>query len=83
MKDYGVSKQEAYVKFQKEVTNGWMDINREFFCPDVEVPKFVLERVLNFTRVINTLYKEKDEYTNSKGKFKNMIISLLVESVEI
>ncbi|TMW90138.1 hypothetical protein EJD97_016149 [Solanum chilense] len=83
MKDYGVSKQETYVKFQKDVTNGWMDINKEFFCLDVEVPKFVLERVLNFTRVINTLYKEKDEYTNSKGKFKNMIISLLVESVEI
>ncbi|XP_015078050.1 (E,E)-germacrene B synthase [Solanum pennellii] len=81
-KDYGASKQEAYVKFQKEVTNAWKDINKEFFRP-TEVPMFVLERVLNFTRVIDTLYKEEDGYTNARGKLKNMINSILIESVKI
>ncbi|XP_015078497.2 germacrene C synthase-like [Solanum pennellii] len=81
-KDYGASKQEAYVKFQKEVTNAWKDINKEFFRP-TEVPMFVLERVLNLTRGADTLYKEKDIYTNAKGKLKNMINSLLIESVKI
>ncbi|PHT33625.1 hypothetical protein CQW23_25425 [Capsicum baccatum] len=82
MNEYGVSKQEAYSKFQKEITNGWKDINKEFFRP-TEVPTFVLERVLNFARVMDTLYKNEDGYTNSKGKVKNMISSLLVESIQI
>ncbi|KAG5601066.1 hypothetical protein H5410_032436 [Solanum commersonii] len=51
MKEYGASKQETYVKFQKEVTNAWKDINKEFFR-STEVPIFVLERALNFARVI-------------------------------
>ncbi|KAG5601075.1 hypothetical protein H5410_032445 [Solanum commersonii] len=71
LKEYGASKQDAYIKFQKEVSNAWKDINKEFFCP-TEIPMFVLERVLNLTCVIDTLYKEEDEYTNAKGKLKNM-----------
>uniref|UniRef100_M1A3X1 Epidermal germacrene C synthase n=1 Tax=Solanum tuberosum TaxID=4113 RepID=M1A3X1_SOLTU len=67
MKEYGASKQETYIKFQKEVTNAWKDINKELFRP-TEVPMFVLERVLNLARVIDTLYKEEDGYTNAKGK---------------
>ncbi|KAL3334817.1 hypothetical protein AABB24_031168 [Solanum stoloniferum] len=82
MKEYGTSKQEAYIKFQKEVTNAWKDINKEFFRP-TEVPMFVLKRVLNFARVMDTLYKEEDGYTNAKGKLKNMINSILTESVKI
>nr|G8H5M7.1 RecName: Full=Terpene synthase 9; Short=ShTPS9; AltName: Full=(1E,4E)-germacrene B synthase TPS9; AltName: Full=Alpha-humulene synthase TPS9; AltName: Full=Beta-myrcene synthase TPS9; AltName: Full=Germacrene A synthase TPS9; AltName: Full=Limonene synthase TPS9; AltName: Full=Terpinolene synthase TPS9 [Solanum habrochaites]AEM23825.1 sesquiterpene synthase [Solanum habrochaites] len=82
MKDYGASKQEAYAKFKKDVTNAWKDINKEFFRP-TEVPMFVLERVLNLTRAADTLYKEKDAYTNAKGKLKNMINSILIESVKI
>ncbi|KAG5601083.1 hypothetical protein H5410_032453 [Solanum commersonii] len=66
MKEYGASKQETYIKFQKEVTNAWKDINKELFRP-TEVSMFVLERVLNFARVIETLYKEEDGYTNAKG----------------
>ncbi|XP_059299095.1 sesquiterpene synthase 9-like isoform X2 [Lycium ferocissimum] len=82
MKESGASKQEAYIEFQKEVTNAWKDINREFLHP-TEVPMFVLERVLNLARVIDTLYQEKDGYTNSKGKLKDMINLLFVESVKI
>nr|Q9FQ27.1 RecName: Full=(E,E)-germacrene B synthase [Solanum habrochaites]AAG41891.1 sesquiterpene synthase 1 [Solanum habrochaites] len=82
MKDYGASKQEAYAKFKKDVTNAWKDINKEFFRP-TEVPMFVLERVLNLTRAAEPLYKEKDAYTNAKGKLKNMINSILIESVKI
>uniref|UniRef100_M1CUL7 Sesquiterpene synthase 2 n=1 Tax=Solanum tuberosum TaxID=4113 RepID=M1CUL7_SOLTU len=82
MKEYGASKQEAYIKFQKEVTNAWKDINKEFFRP-TEVPMFVLERVLNFACVMDTLYKEEDGYTNAKGKLKNMIDLILTESVKI
>nr|AAC39432.1 germacrene C synthase [Solanum lycopersicum] len=82
MKDYGASKQETYIKFLKEVTNAWKDINKQFSRP-TEVPMFVLERVLNLTRVADTLYKEKDTYSTAKGKLKNMINPILIESVKI
>ncbi|TMW83907.1 hypothetical protein EJD97_000483, partial [Solanum chilense] len=82
MKEYGASKQEAYAKFKKDVTNVWKDINKEFFRP-TEVPMFVLERALNFARVIDTLYQEVDGYTNSKGLLKDLVNSLLIESVKI
>ncbi|PHT45436.1 hypothetical protein CQW23_14594 [Capsicum baccatum] len=82
MKEYGASKQEAYIKYHKEIINGWKDVNKELLRP-TKVPMFVLERVLNFARVMDMLYKEEDAYTNSKGKLKNMISMLLVESVKI
>ncbi|XP_060214719.1 sesquiterpene synthase 9-like [Lycium barbarum] len=82
MKESGASKQEAYIKFRKEVTNAWKYINREFLRPTA-VPMFVLERALNLARVIDTLYQKKDEYTNSKGKLKDMINLLFVESIKI
>ncbi|XP_049345383.1 sesquiterpene synthase 9-like [Solanum verrucosum] len=69
MKGVWSFKARDYIKFQKEVTNAWKDINKELFRP-TEVPMFVLERVLNFARVIDTLYKEEDGYTNAKGKLK-------------
>nr|QBM78973.1 beta-cadinene synthase [Petunia x hybrida] len=82
MKEYGVSKQEAYIELQKKVTNAWKDINKELLRP-AEVPVFVLERVLNLARVMDTMFKQEDGYTHSKGKVKNMINSLLVETVKV
>lgn len=82
MKEYGASKEEAYVKLQKEIKNAWKVINKELFLP-TEVPMFVLERVINCARVMDTLYKEGDGYTNSKGNVKNMINLLLVEPIKI
>lgn len=58
MKEYEVSKQEAYIEFQKEITNRWKDTNKELLHP-IEVHMFVLERVLNFTRAMDILYKRK------------------------
>ncbi|KAF3614573.1 putative nitrate transporter 1.4-like [Capsicum annuum] len=54
------------VGYEKEITNGWKDINKEFLRP-TEVPMFVLERVLNFARVMDMSYKNEDGYTNSKA----------------
>lgn len=78
---YGTSNQETYTKYHKEVVDGWKDINKELLLP-TEVPMFILKLVLNFARVMDTLYKEEDGYTNSKAKLKNMIKSLLVEPIK-
>ncbi|KAH0749008.1 hypothetical protein KY290_028240 [Solanum tuberosum] len=83
MKEHGASKEETYIEFQKEITNAWKDINNALIFRPTEVPMFVLERVLNCARVMDTLYQEGDGYTNSKGNVKNMINFLLVESINV
>ncbi|KAG5601139.1 hypothetical protein H5410_032509 [Solanum commersonii] len=75
--------EETYIEFQKEITNAWNDINNALIFRPTEVPMFVLERVLNSAHVMDTLYREGDGYTNSKGNVKNMINLLLVESINV
>ncbi|WMV34445.1 hypothetical protein MTR67_027830 [Solanum verrucosum] len=83
MNEYGASKQEAYVKFRKEVKNAWKDINKALLRP-IEVPIFVLERILNLARTMDTFFQdEEDGYTNSNSKCKDIITLLLVDSVTI
>ncbi|XP_040988779.1 (-)-germacrene D synthase-like [Juglans microcarpa x Juglans regia] len=82
MKQYGVSaEEEVYELFQKEVSDAWKDINQGFLKPTA-VPMPILERVLNFTRVIDVIYKEDDGYTNSH-MLKDYITSLLVNPLLI
>ncbi|PHU14596.1 hypothetical protein BC332_15801 [Capsicum chinense] len=83
MKEYGASKQEAYIKFRKEFKNAWKDINKALLCP-IEAPTFVLERILNLARTMDTFFQdEEDGYTNSNSKCKDIITLLLVDSIKI
>ncbi|MCD7458678.1 hypothetical protein HAX54_038875 [Datura stramonium] len=82
VKEYGCSKQEAYVKLEKLVTNAWQDINKDLLHP-TPAPMTVLMRVLNLTRAINLLYKDEDIYTNSKTKLKDIITKILVQPFKI
>ncbi|MCE3215934.1 Germacrene C synthase [Datura stramonium] len=82
MKEYGASKEEAYTKYRKEVKNAWKDINKALMRP-TEVPMFVLERPLNLARLLDTLFKDEDGYTNSHTKCKDLITMLLTESFDI
>ncbi|KAI5656684.1 hypothetical protein M9H77_25477 [Catharanthus roseus] len=82
VKQNGTSKQEAYAEFQKIITNAWKNINKECLEPTA-IPKPLLERVVNLARVIHLLYKDEDNFTNSKTKIKNLIILLLVYPTKI
>ncbi|TMW99339.1 hypothetical protein EJD97_002711 [Solanum chilense] len=83
IKQYGVSKEEAYVEIRKMVTNAWKDINKEFIFHK-EVPFFVLELGLNFARLVDTTFGDgHDEYTSPKSETKKMLSLLLVESINI
>nr|AAL25826.1 cyclase [Nicotiana tabacum] len=82
MKEYGTSKQEAYVEMWKKITNAWKDINKELLRATA-VPMFVLERTLDYTRLVDTCFKDDDGYTNPKSKVKDMIALLFVESIDI
>nr|XP_009794478.1 PREDICTED: germacrene C synthase-like [Nicotiana sylvestris] len=80
MKEYGASKQEAYAAVEKEMANAWKDINTEFFRPS-QVPTFVLERIINPTRLVNGF--QENDFINTQGEYKDKITSLLVDSMKI
>ncbi|KAG5601157.1 hypothetical protein H5410_032527, partial [Solanum commersonii] len=83
IKQYEVSKEEAYVEIRKIVKNAWKDMNKEFLFHK-EVPLFVLELGLNFARLEDTIFGDgHDEYTSPKSKTKKMLSLLLVESINI
>ncbi|CAN4075605.1 unnamed protein product [Withania somnifera] len=82
VKEFGCSKQEAYVRIEKLVVNAWQDINKDFLHP-LPAPMPILMRVLNLTRAINLLYKDEDIYTNSKTKLKDIIDKVLVQPFKI
>ena len=62
--------------------NAWKDINQEFLKPTV-MPRPVLMRVLNFTRVMDFLYKENDGYTNVGKEVKDAIAALLIDPIPL
>lgn len=75
MKYHGISEQEAREELLKRVIDAWKDINEEFLHPTI-VPMSVLMRILNFSRVVDVLYSDGDNYTHSKTKLKNYVTSL-------
>nr|QPL17962.1 terpene synthase [Lathyrus odoratus] len=78
MNQHGVTREDAIEELSRQVTNAWKDITEEIF-DSIEVPKPLLMRVLNLSRVIHVLYKDEDCYTNSQGSTKNDIISILLD----
>jgi (-)-germacrene D synthase len=82
MNEHGVSREDAVNELSRQVTNAWKDTNEELLDP-TEVPKPLLMRVLNLSRVIDVLYKDGDCYTNSQGSTKNDIISILLNPCPI
>ncbi|KAJ4833933.1 hypothetical protein Tsubulata_043483, partial [Turnera subulata] len=76
MKQHGNSSEEEIVKiFREEIANAWKDMNEECLKPTA-VPMPLLERVLNFARVIDVIYKDGDGYTNPH-LLKDYVASLL------
>ncbi|XP_057947853.1 probable sesquiterpene synthase [Malania oleifera] len=82
MNQYGVSEQEAQDEFAKQVINAWKDINQECLRPTA-VPMPLLVRILNFTRVIDVIYKGEDGYTHVGKAMKTNIALLLIDHVDI
>ncbi|KAL5055167.1 hypothetical protein RYX36_035849 [Vicia faba] len=82
MSQHGVTREDAINELSRQVTNAWKDINEELL-DSTKVPKPLLMRVLNLSRVIHVLYKDEDCYTNSQGSTKNDIISILINPCPI
>ncbi|RDY09558.1 (-)-germacrene D synthase, partial [Mucuna pruriens] len=82
MKQHKTSRQYAIEELCKMVENAWKDINEACLIP-TQVPMTFLIRVINFTRVIDVLYKDEDNYTNAGGILKDHIEALLVNKMSI
>lgn len=78
MKEYGASKQEAYVEAQRQIANAWKDINTDYLHA-IQVPTFVLEPALNLSRLVNIL--QEDDFTDSRNFLKDTITLLFVGSI--
>jgi len=82
MKQYGVSKEEAYDKLRKMVESDWKDINEELLKPST-VPRQVLILMLNLARIIDVLYKDYDGYTDARNATKEMLTAFLVDPLPV
>jgi (-)-germacrene D synthase len=82
MKKYNVRREAAIEEGRKRIANAWKDLNEECLRP-TQVPMPFLMRIINLSRVMDVVYKDKDSFTNSKGEMKSFIKALLVEPVEV
>nr|QBL52481.1 trans-beta-farnesene synthase [Vitis vinifera] len=83
MKQHGVSEQQAYEEFHKQLENAWKDINEECLRPTA-VPMLLLSRLLNLCRAADVVYKgQKDAFTHLGEVMKNNISMLLIDPVPI
>lgn len=80
MQQYGVSEEEACNKINEMVEIEWMNINQEIQDPNHRPLQWLLPP-LNLARMMVVLYQNGDGYTNSSGKTKDRIASLLVDPV--
>nr|G8H5N2.1 RecName: Full=Sesquiterpene synthase 15b; Short=ShTPS15b; AltName: Full=Germacrene A synthase TPS15b [Solanum habrochaites]AEM23830.1 sesquiterpene synthase [Solanum habrochaites] len=81
MKEYGATKEEAYMEIRKIIENNWKDLNRGCLKPTT-VPRVLLMPVLNLTRVAEFVYKDEDAYTFSKNNLKDVIFMVLDDPIE-
>ncbi|KAK7324634.1 hypothetical protein VNO77_28356 [Canavalia gladiata] len=78
MKQYKISKEEAYDLIHREVEDCWKIINEEYLNPN-DIPKSVLDCVVNVARMCEFSYENhQDKFTNAELQ-KDCVSSLLVD----
>ncbi|PNY13201.1 sesquiterpene synthase [Trifolium pratense] len=82
MEQYEISRQAAIQEGQRRIVDAWKDMNEECLRP-TKVPMPFLTRILNICRVMEVIYKDKDNFTNTEGELKTFIKALLVDPVPI
>ncbi|KAM3360295.1 5-epi-aristolochene synthase 2-like isoform X1 [Capsicum galapagoense] len=82
-REYGVSTEEAMIKFSEIAEAAWKDINEGMLRPSPVTMEF-LTPILNLVRLIDVVYKHnQDGYTHPEKVLKPHIVALLVDSIKI
>ncbi|XP_024625748.2 (-)-germacrene D synthase [Medicago truncatula] len=82
MKQFDMSREAAIQECKNCMTIVWKDINEECLRP-TKVPMPFMICVLNLSRFMDVIYKNKDNYTDSNGLMKTFIKEVLVDPVPI
>ncbi|KAL3503377.1 hypothetical protein ACH5RR_037826 [Cinchona calisaya] len=89
MKQHGVTEQKACEELYGQIEDAWKVLNKQLLKPSGSpspaakyVPcKAVLLRVVNLARVVDVLYKHKDEYTQVGEAMRTYVNSLLIKPI--
>ncbi|KAL8132290.1 hypothetical protein AgCh_007966 [Apium graveolens] len=82
MKQHGVSKEETFSEFRKQIVEAWKDINSECVRPTA-VPMPLINTAFNMVRVTYLLYQDIDGFTTAETKTKEILTPVLVDSIPI
>ncbi|RHN65690.1 putative lyase [Medicago truncatula] len=82
MKQHNISREGAIQEGRKRIVDAWKDMNKECLMP-TEIPIPFLTCILNLSRFMDVVYKDKDNFTHPEGEMKTFIKSLLVDPVPI
>uniref|UniRef100_A0A804JX65 Uncharacterized protein n=1 Tax=Musa acuminata subsp. malaccensis TaxID=214687 RepID=A0A804JX65_MUSAM len=82
MKEFGTDVHVACKKLQGLVDDAWKKINEECLNPTA-FSFALLERIINYSRMAENIYKHIDGYTNSSMKIKEYISLLLVYPIPL
>ncbi|KAJ8436237.1 hypothetical protein Cgig2_023412 [Carnegiea gigantea] len=82
MKQHDIKdEKQAYEVLEKQVEDAWKDVNQALLQP-YEVPKPCLDRPLNFARMANVMYKDRnDGYTHVTNTIMHKVVSVLVHPI--
>lgn len=81
MKQFGTTLEETYDEFNKQINNSWKDVNEECLKLIHQLPKPLVNCILNFTRVTNIIYDGDDNFTRVGEKMQAHIASLLIDPI--
>ncbi|KAL2331550.1 hypothetical protein Fmac_019131 [Flemingia macrophylla] len=80
MEHYKISEVEAYKFIRKDVENYWKVINEEYHNSN-DIPKSVLDCVINYARMAEFSYENRDDKFTNEELVKGDVSSLLLDPV--
>ena len=82
MKQYGVTKAEAYKELHKMRVHNDKIVNGELLTTK-DVPRRVLKQAINCARMANVAYGYGEGLTHPEGKIKDYIVSLYLDLIRL
>ncbi|KAG8389008.1 hypothetical protein BUALT_Bualt02G0184700 [Buddleja alternifolia] len=84
IQQHGGSKSQVLNKFVELVEDAWKDVNTAWITKTCIIPKDMVEQLLNYARVAEVTYKNREDgYTNSEKVLGPQLIALFVDPIII
>ncbi|MED6123450.1 hypothetical protein PIB30_049299 [Stylosanthes scabra] len=83
MKQYGFSQEEAYEFINKEINNSWKVMNEEYLKLVEDIPRPVLDCIVNLARICEFLYANCEDKVTNCALLKDHIVALLLDPVAV